>query len=304
MIPGRFVIAVIVVLTLWTASARAHAEPLIACGGSEVRLYETDAPAAPLWIWRASDEHGLPEAFRTGLLAKIDECKPVLEGRAILLTASTGGVALIDRATGLARFWATAPQAHSAEMLPGDRVVIAAAIAPESNRLTVYDLRTPDRALFSTPLASAHGVVWDAPRQRLFAVGFSELRSYVLEDWSGSTPGLRTVGAWTLPGEQSGHDLSPTPNGRDLIVTTNDNVWRFSPATGEFSLFGPLAGRRHVKAVSISPRTGRIATQQPTEQWWSYAARLLNPQGEIPTPGINLYKVRWDWRSGDPGPGR
>lgn len=285
-----------VLLTLAAACASPamlRAEPLIACGGGEVRLYETAAPKAPLWVWRASDEHGLPPRFREGLLTKIDDCKPVLDGRAILLAASTGGVAVVDRLTGRARFWAVAPQAHSAEMLPGDRVVVAAAIAPESNRLIVFDLATPEREVFSAPLPSAHGVLWDARRQRLFAVGFSELRAYALEDWTGAKPALRPVAAWTLPGEQSGHDLSPAGDG-DPIVTTTDNVWRFSPDAGVFAPFAPLAGRRQVKAVSVSRRTGRIAFQQPTEQWWSHAARLAGPEGQVETPGLNLYKVRWD----------
>lgn len=293
MIVGRAISPLALAMLALTATT-VWAEPLITCGSNEVRLYDSDAPATPVWVWRASEEHGLPGPFRDGLLTKIDECKPVLAGRAILLTASTGGVAVIDRASGRARFWATAPQAHSAEMLPGDRLVVAAAIAPESNRLVVFDLHTPAREVFSTPLRSAHGVVWDAGRQRLFAVGFSELRSYALTDWTGAEPGLRPEAVWTLPGEQNGHDLSPEPTSGDLIVSTKDNVWRFSPDDGLFTPFAPLAGRREIKAVSVSRRTGRIAIQEPTEQWWSHAARLLHPEGEISTSGQNLYKVRWD----------
>ncbi len=284
--------AILGTLALIAAPAVVHAERLIACGSNEVRVYDTEA-AAPLWTWRASDEHGLPQAFREGLLTKIDECKPVLDGRAILVTASTGGVALIERATGRARFWAQAPQAHSAEMLPNGRLVVAAAIAPESNRLIVFDVATPEREVFSTPLPSAHGVVWDETRKLLFADGFSELRSYALADWSSAQPSLRAVAAWALPGK-SGHDLSPLPGGQDLVVTTDDSVWAFSRDAGTFAPYAPLAGRRNVKAVAVSPLTGRIATQEPTEQWWSHAVRLRGPDGDLPTPGINLYKVRWD----------
>ncbi len=81
-----------------------------ACGGDQVRELRIGAGgAAETWRWTASDATDLPADYREQLLAHIDECKPVDDGRAILVTASTGGAVLIDRATGRVTFRARVP---------------------------------------------------------------------------------------------------------------------------------------------------------------------------------------------------
>ena len=91
-----------------------------ACGDDQVRELRL-APDGPVevWRWTARDAQDLPADYRTRLMAHIDECKPVDDGRAILVTASTGGAVLIDRASGRVTFRARVPMAHSADLLPG-----------------------------------------------------------------------------------------------------------------------------------------------------------------------------------------
>lgn len=63
-----------------------------ACGDDQVRELRLGAGgAAETWRWTASAATDLPADYRERLLAHIDECKPVDGGRAILVTASTGG---------------------------------------------------------------------------------------------------------------------------------------------------------------------------------------------------------------------
>ena len=86
--------------------------------------------------------------------------------------AVESGSVMRDRDTGRALWWGRCGNTHSAEMLPGDRLVLACSVRPETgNRLVVFDARTPERVLFSTELTSGHGVVWDEARQRLYALG-------------------------------------------------------------------------------------------------------------------------------------
>lgn len=277
------------------ACAHAHGEPLLACGSDEVRLYDVSGDRAKLmWTWSARMDRSLPDGFRnSGLFDRIDECKPVLDGSAVLVTASTDGVALVDMASGHARFWARVAMAHSAEVLPGNRVIVAASLAPQGNRLEIYDIAQPGRVLYATELHSGHGVVWDARRAWLYALGFDAVRAYSLEDWNSSAPRLQLRQSWPLPGKADGHDLTRLPGSGDLLVTTDDGVWRFEPESGRYATYEPLAGLHNVKAVSVEPRSGRIAFQQPEERWWSHHIRLREPEGAVEVQDLRLYKVRW-----------
>jgi hypothetical protein len=290
----RTVAGTLATTTLTLASAVAHGEPLLACGSSEVRIYEVDGDRARLtWTWSAHDDHGLPDAFKTGLLDKIDECKPVLGSTAVLVTASTDGVALIDIRSGKALFWARVAMAHSADVLPGRRIAVAASLAAQGNRLEIYDIDRPDRLRQAGELYSGHGVVWDERRSRLFALGMDAVRAYVLEDWNGAQPRLRLVDSFPLPGKADGHDLSPLAGTGEFIVSASDGVWRFDPDTRRYAPYEPLADLHNVKAVSVEPRTGRIAFQQPEESWWSHHVRLLAPAGSFEIRDMRVYKVRW-----------
>src|ERR1043165_9937019 len=96
---------------------------LIICGDAEVSIYNL-AGAAPemLWNWRAMDDPALPPELNSRFGAT-DECKPVGDD-CILITASTGGVALVECPTRKAVFGAYVPNAHSATLLPGNRLAV------------------------------------------------------------------------------------------------------------------------------------------------------------------------------------
>ena len=271
------------------------ASKLIACGSQEIRIYDTETPkAAVQWDWNAAEAHdGLPDAYRHGLLDHIDECKPVQDNQAILATASSGATVLIDIKTGRVKFFARTPMAHSADLLPDDRVVVADSLAEAGNRLEVYDLSHSEQPLFHVDLHAGHGAVWRKDTQILYALGDEELRAYALIDWQSAHPGLKELAHWPLP-SKNGHDLSPIPGQDAFVVTTDEKVWRFDLSDHRFSPFLPLHDHAGVKAVSIHPVTGQIAFQQTEQSWWAYRATLLLPSGEIPMGnGMRLYKVRW-----------
>lgn len=279
---------------LVSAGSAGAAERLYACGDDQVREYRlTDDSAVETWRWTAADAKDLPDAYRTRLLAHVDDCKPVEGGKAILVTASTGGVVLIDRATGRVRFRATAPMAHSADLLPGGYVAVALSIHEQGDRLELYKLTRSETALVSLPLPSGHGAVWDARRRRLFALSHDFIQAFSV-DTRGRAPRLTETGRWTLPGRRDGHDLSPTPDGR-YVVTTDDGAWDFDVDTGRFAAIPALNPRLRVKAVSVS--AGAMAWVQAEESWWAHgftlAARDAGNPRRIETPGMKLYKVRW-----------
>jgi hypothetical protein len=270
------------------------AERIYACGDDQIREYAVAVDAATeVWRWSAATASDLPPTYRTKLLAHIDDCKPVDGGKAILATASTGGVVLIDRATGKVRFRATAPMAHSADLLPGGYAAVALSINPVGDRLELYRLSQSERPLASLPLPSGHGAVWDARRQRLFALSHDLIQAFSF-DPKAATPRLVETARWTLPGRRDGHDLSPTPEG-GYVVTTDDGVWTFDPDRGGFAPIPALNPRLKVKAVSVA--RGTMAWVQAEDSWWAHgftlADRDAGHQRRIRTPGMKLYKVRW-----------
>ncbi|ROM50833.1 DUF6528 family protein [Pseudomonas rhodesiae] len=277
-----------------TAFATQAAERLYACGDDQVREYQVQATAATeIWRWSAAGTKDLPASYRDKLLAHIDECKPVSGGREILVTSSTGGVVLLDRASGKVLFRAQAPMAHSAELLPNGLIAVALSIDPKGDRLQLYDRNRNETPLFEVPLPSGHGVVWDNAQSRLLALSHDLLQSFVVTG-DRTAPSLKELERWTLPGRRDGHDLSSLGDGR-YWVTTDDGVWLFNPQNGAFSPFEPLRSSSRIKAVSVLGE--RMAWVEVEENWWAYGFHLANRDGSaavrFPVNDMHLYKVRW-----------
>lgn len=272
----------------------AAAERLYACGDDQVREYRIDGGrAVEAWRWTAAGATDLPAGYRTTLLAHIDDCKPVDDGHAILVTASTGGVVLIDRASGRVTFRATAPMAHSADVLPGGLIAVALSIDPDGDRLELYDRARSETPLTHAPLPSGHGAVWDARRKRLFVLSHDLVQAYRIVG-TRAAPALAETARWTLPGRRDGHDLSRRPDG-GYMVTTDDGAWTFDPGTGGFAPVPALNPKLRVKAVDMMG--DRLAWVQAEESWWAKGFTIARADGSdpvrMPVTGMHLYKVRW-----------
>ncbi len=279
------------------AQAADPTKELIVCGDSQVIVFDVaqskDTTPHVTWRWKASEAFELPDKYRSDYFDTIDECKSVDQGKKILITSSSGGVALIDRATKKVLFYAYVGNAHSAEFLPNNKIVVAGSTHAQGNRLVIFDADQCEKPLFQDSLYSGHGVVWDAERQLLYALGYDELRAYSLQDWDSDYPKLKQEHAWKIPGE-SGHDLMYIPNDNDkLLLTEHESVWLFDKTNGVFEPFEPLREQKDVKAVSLHPTTNRLAYIQAEISWWSHHVYLKNPDRIFSFPGVDLYKVRW-----------
>lgn len=292
---SRTILGVLLAASAGTAGTAGAADRLYACGDDQVREYRIDrGTAVETWRWQAATAPGLTDEYRATLMAHIDDCKPMNDAREILLTSSTGGALLIERATGRVLFRAKVPMAHSGTLLPGGRVAIALSIEPRGDRLEIYDVARSETPLFQLPLPSGHGAVWDTARMRLFTVSHDVIQAFSLVDWTSAAPSLKETARWTLPGRRDGHDLSARPDGR-YFVTTDDGVWVFDPGAGRFDRFAPLNPRLKVK--SVSARAHAIAWVQAEESWWAHGFTVARPNGRgafrIPVDALHLYKVRW-----------
>lgn len=266
---------------------------LITCGDEEVAVFEKAAADSlgfvKVWEWTASMSEGLPENFRD-YFKTTDECKPVGENQ-ILITSSSGGVALVNRDDKKTVFYAHAPNAHSAEYLPGNKLVVALSTAENGNSIRLYDLDHSDSILFTDSLYSGHGVVWDEKNNSLFALGFDLLREYKLEDWDSSAPRLKQVNEWEIP-DESGHDLFLTDDSRLLLSTTN-SVWQFDINRSIFSPFPALEGVHHVKSVNLNAQTGELVYTKGEISWWTHHIYMHLPKKDtLALTDKKIYKVR------------
>lgn len=265
------------------------------CGADELFILDL-APPVPrkVWSWRARDRPELPEGMRNKFQT-IAECKPTEDGRRLLIASSSHGAAVIDRATGRVEFHATAMNGHSIELLPGNRVVIAASHVPTGpgDRLSVYDLDRPDVALFHVDSPWPHAVVWDADRQLLWADSQRDVVGYRLTDWRSATPRLTPEVVVPLP-DVDGHDMMPVPESPQLILSTAAHTWLLDRDTRRFAKHPLLGDVGKVKSAHIDPASKRLLwIQGDSKAWWSDTLRFADPASTVVLPGEKVYKVRW-----------
>ncbi|MEY4388040.1 MAG: hypothetical protein RLY20_3323 [Verrucomicrobiota bacterium] len=273
----------------------AGAEDLLTCGWTEVRAYRVEGTnATVLWSWGATNAN-LPEEFKP-LFNTTDECKPCPGGK--LLVTSSGGdtadgaVALVQPGTSNVFFYAHAPNGHSAELLPSNRVAVALSYKTNGNRLVVFDLAEPDVEKVSVPLWGAHGVVWDEQRQLIWGLSDSFIAAFALQNWNTTNPSLVQV-SWTGLLEGGGHDMYPVPNSPYMIVATETQCWLFHRDTRYFTKHPLIGDVATVKSTSVHPVTGRIAYIVADTVWWSETLRFALPSGTITLPGEHFYRARW-----------
>lgn len=284
-------------LLFFSGAPTAGKKELLVCGDTYVLIvdYEAskDSTPAVIWKWDAREATGLPEIYRTKYFRTVDDSKAVAGGKQILVSSSSGGVVLLNRADQKVLFYAHVPNAHSIELLPGNRIVVAGSTAVSGgNRVALYNISEPERQLWHDSLYSGHGVVWDAKRKKLYALGYEELRQYVLADWSSASPALRLEQKWKIPGI-SGHDLQLSPNGDELFLTETENPWIFDLKKHSFNKLPELAGIPNVKSFGRHPETGQLIFTIPEESWWTFHVKFMNPARSFAFPDMHVYKARW-----------
>lgn len=267
------------------------------CGGHDVKIIDMakseGATLHEVWSWRIDElTEGLPAEY-ANYLNPLDECKLVDNNRKLLLTSSSSAVVLIDLKTRKNLFYARVPMAHSADLLPNDRVAVALSTHSKGNSLEIYDIAQPEKVLWRDSLYSGHGAVWHAERESLYALGYDVLREYKLKDWQSATPSLELVAQWPIP-VKSGHDLVKVDAER-MLVSGHEGVYWFDVERGEYTPFEPLQSTENVKSVNYNARSGRLVYTKAEESWWTHHIYQENPTKVITIDDMNIYKVRPVW---------
>ena len=266
---------------------------IIACGEDQVMIIDGRTSNGRnldvVWRWKVSEANDLPESHRK-YMTSIDDCKSIDGNRKILISSSHGGVVLVDRATKKTLFYAKAPNAHSIEYLPNNRIAVANSTGKGGNSIEIYDANKSDVVLFKDSLYSGHGVTWMAARKTLYALGYDELRAYSLKNWDKKRPSLVLLKKWTLP-DTGGHDLTIVSD-NNLVLTTTRGVWNFDIDGEIFTPFELLQGFRNVKSVNYNDTTRELVYTKGETSWWTEHIYFRNPDKMLVLPDLKLYKVR------------
>ncbi len=275
-----------------------------------------DNPEARVWSWNPVEDKQLflpcsndPEKRPCNeLFRDPSEVKPVLDGTHLLVTASYGGAALI-RIADKRVIWHVYPHnnPHSAALLPDGNVVTASS---NGSYLRLFNLAKYNPAdPGSTPMEQyfaddAHGVVWDAKRERLWSSG-----RWGICEWQyhadSEHPALKQVGFYPMIDPEprgrgtylrlNGHDLVLAPDGDQLFMTAGKAIYCFDLRSRSYSISHTLA---NIKSISIF--SGRELMLEPTESWWSPAVFFPDDKelsSSCHLPGAKIYKARWILRS-------
>lgn len=277
--------------------ATADKTRLVVCGDDRVLIVE---PASSdreenrvIWQWKVAEAQSQLPAKYQQLMMTIDDCKPVDNASKLLLTSSSGGVVLLDKATKKCLFYADVPMAHSAELLPDNKIAVALSTHPRGNSLEVYDVNRPEQVLFRDSLYSGHGVVWMPQEERLYALGYDVLRAYTLKSLPGDSVTLQLDRSWTLP-SIGGHELSAIGDSPELLVSTHEHVYCFDTRSGSFAPFAPLADVENVKSANYDKATDELIYTKAETSWWTdhvYISRK-GVQSVATIDSIHVYKVR------------
>jgi hypothetical protein len=195
--------AVLLLVALSVASAALSqgdpSQELIVCGWDEVSILELKGEGEPrrVWSWRANNAADLPDDVR-GLFNTTDECKPIDGGGRVLIRSSGGGAAVVEREKSRLLFYGRAANAHSADLLPRNRIAVAASRARRpSGDLRPRQIRSA--ALERRVAVGARRGLGRAIRNPLGAGRrrYQDIRAYKLRDWETAEPKLECM--LTLP---------------------------------------------------------------------------------------------------------
>nr|WP_302825552.1 DUF6528 family protein [uncultured Bacteroides sp.] len=265
---------------------------IVVCGDDKVWIVNVDNSEGKnldiVWKWNAQ-ESNIPDDFKKHFRG-MDECKTAQNGNWILMSSSAGGAAIIERSSEKCLFYARVPAAHSIELLPNNRVVVALSHNEEGDCIQLFDINRPNQVLFQDSLFWGHGVIWMENRQLLYALGFNELKAYSLKDWESNQPALQMEKVWKLPTDD-GHDLIRISE-NELGFTTSFGTYVINLDTEKIIPFQPLEGKKFIKSFNYNKKNRTLSYTQAEIEWWTHNIYLENPKKTLTIDSINLYKVR------------
>ena len=267
---------------------------IVVCGDHMIRIINWDRSEEEtvdvVWEWQIKEAFSQLPAEYEKQLYPLDECKFADNNRNLLITASAGAVLLLEIETRRVLFYASAPLAHSAEIMPDGRIVVALSTHKAGNCIQLFDRTLPEKVLFQDRLYFGHALQYNSENNRLYALGFSKLKSYRMEQWHTDSPVLQLENTWTIP-FNAGHDLCLVDN-RELLITGREGVAVFDIDKSQFHPFAPLAETGGIKSINYNSENNQLIYTKGEIKWWTHHVYQETPAKKITINDFRIYKVR------------
>ncbi len=265
--------------------------PMLLTEQASGKIVMIDQPTGKLaWDWNPAESN--LSASQAEWFGLPDETKPIMDKSAVLVTASKGGVAIVN-VTDKSVTFAAKPggNPHSAEILPDGSVVVACS---DGNKLVLYKKDGESigtKAAFTLVMTAAHNVVWDKRRNCLWTA--SDGHIYKLS-YDQSAPSLTQEYSYDLPGDNTMvHDMVPVYGKDILYVTTQQNVFSFNPETGEISSVD-IFQKKDIKSISTGPDGWPAICTRPTStSYWTSEVVDFKGNRLFSFFKYRIYKARW-----------
>lgn len=169
---------------------------------------------------------------------------------------------------------------------------MAVASSRGGDEVAIFSKAGAPRVRRGYPLKGAHGVVWDARRQVLWALGDDLIQRYRF-NFIYDDPALELEKSFEIP--SGAHDLFPRHATGKLFVTTARSLLEFDPESCTWQVLDKLLPETDdLKSINDHPVTGQIVYVRATQSWWSDTVRFINPETSRVIPGAVIYKARWN----------
>lgn len=274
-----------------TTTLDQSARPMILTEQAAGKIVIVDQPAGKVaWEWKPSESS--LSATQAAWFELPNDAKPVLDKSALLITASRGGVALVNVADSSVIFAAKpGGDPHSAEILPDGSIVVACSSA---NKIVLYK-KTGDgissNVSFSLPLEAAHNVVWDKKRNCLWTASKGHVYRF---SYNSSAPSLIQERIYDIKDDETmAHDLIPVYGEDAMYLTTVQRVYKFFPQTGTFADVD-IFQQKNIKSISSGPEGWpEICTRPTSASWWTSEVADFKGNRLYSYFKYQIYKARW-----------
>ncbi|MBO5702299.1 MAG: hypothetical protein J6S71_07650 [Clostridia bacterium] len=201
---------------------------------------------------------------------------------------------------------AAASNPHSIELMPNGVIAIASSTGGEVRFFTT-DKKNSKAASASVVLEDAHGVLWDAEKEVLWAIGRTVLTAYRVTLEGGKvTVTEETSLRATIPSDWS-HDLAPVYGNKDALwITTGSHVYQFDKNSKTFRTDyadHEVLDRANIKGVgNFDDGSAVFISPDGAFKTWTGQSIFLLRNGKAEADVIksetgHFYKVRvWDTR--------
>lgn len=236
------------------------------------------AGAAEFWTWEN----------RLGEQAGVTDCKPAVwhRKRVLLITVAPAQLVVVsveDRKTLLRE--ETPGGILSAEALP-DGAIVTISAAPDA-RKGAMRLYSPETGRIVDYPVTACGAAWDKAGKCLWVLTGDAIKRYEY-NFEAKNPALTPRESFTLPAKDP-LDLYPRAGRHELIISTREGIWIFTPEDGRFAPFGPVADSKGMWAVGEKDLNGRILYTAHGD-----ALLFAHPKGMSQEKAANIFRARWD----------